>query len=79
VTPHEVGFPGESGEYRRARNRLLDAEVELRQAIERVAAQRRALPLGGTVPDDYCCEAAQGGGEVSLSNLSSPRLTWRNV
>jgi predicted dithiol-disulfide oxidoreductase (DUF899 family) len=45
-------FPGESGEYRRERNRLLEAEVELRRAIERVAAQRRALPVGGAVPDD---------------------------
>jgi predicted dithiol-disulfide oxidoreductase (DUF899 family) len=72
VTPYDVGFPGESDEYRRERNRLLDAEVELRQATERVAAQRRALPLSGTVPDDYCFEAAQGGGEVRLSELFSP-------
>jgi predicted dithiol-disulfide oxidoreductase (DUF899 family) len=72
VTPRDVGFPRESDEYRRERNRLLDAEVELRQAIERVAAQRRALPLGGTVPDDYCFEAADSGREVRLSELFSP-------
>lgn len=70
MTLHEHGFPGESDEYRRERNRLLRAEIELRQAIERVAAQRRDLPLGGTVPDDYCFEAA-GGGEVRFSELFS--------
>ena len=39
-------FPGESAEYRRARNDLLAEEIELRRHIERVAAQRRALPPG---------------------------------
>src|SRR5689334_4268279 len=52
----DIRFPGESDEYRTARNELLDAEVELRRAIERVAAQRRALPLGGPVPEDYRSE-----------------------
>jgi predicted dithiol-disulfide oxidoreductase (DUF899 family) len=72
MTPHDVGFPGESDEYRRQRNRLLETEIELRHALERVAAQRRALPLGGTVPDDYCFEAAGDGGEVRFSELFSP-------
>jgi predicted dithiol-disulfide oxidoreductase (DUF899 family) len=44
--------------------------VELRRAIERVAAERRALPLGGPVPEDYRFEeAAEGGGVVSFSDL----------
>ncbi len=43
----EIRFPGESGEYRRARNRLLASEVELRRMLETVTAQRRALPRGG--------------------------------
>ena len=64
-----IHFPGESEEYRRERNRLLDAEVGLRRAIEQVAAQRRALPLGGVVPDDYRFEAASDGGEVRFSEL----------
>jgi len=34
-------------EYRAARNVLLAEEIELRRHIERVAAQRRALPIGG--------------------------------
>jgi predicted dithiol-disulfide oxidoreductase (DUF899 family) len=63
-------FPGESGEYRRERDRLLEAEIELRRAIERVAEQRRALPAGGVVPDDYRFEEASGGGgEVRFSEL----------
>ena len=66
-------FPGESTEYRLARDQLLEAEVELRRAIERVAAQRRALPLGGVVPDDYVFEeAGDGGGSVRFSELFAP-------
>ena len=37
-------FPNESAEYRRVRNALLEEEMVLRREIERVAAQRRALP-----------------------------------
>jgi predicted dithiol-disulfide oxidoreductase (DUF899 family) len=66
-------FPGESSEYRLARNQLLEAETELRRTIERVAAQRRALPPGGAVPEDYVFEeAAEGGGEVRFSELFAP-------
>ena len=69
----DTRFPGESGEYRRARNQLLEAEIELRRAIERVAAQRRTLPRGGPVPEDYRFEeVADGGGEVSFSELFEP-------
>jgi predicted dithiol-disulfide oxidoreductase (DUF899 family) len=46
-------FPNESIEYREARDRLLQAEVNLRDAIERVAAQRRQLPPGPLVTQDY--------------------------
>jgi predicted dithiol-disulfide oxidoreductase (DUF899 family) len=67
----DVRFPGESEEYRRERNRLLEAEVELRRAIEKVAAQRRTLPPGGSVPEDYVFERA-GGGEVRFSELFEP-------
>jgi predicted dithiol-disulfide oxidoreductase (DUF899 family) len=66
-------FPGESAEYRLAREQLLDAEVELRRAVERVAAQRRALPLGGAVPEDYVFEeAGAGGGSLRFSELFAP-------
>lgn len=48
-----VRLPGESAAYRAARDRLLQAELELRRQTEAVAQQRRALPLGGEVPKDY--------------------------
>jgi predicted dithiol-disulfide oxidoreductase (DUF899 family) len=49
----QVGFPGESAAYRAARDALTQAEVELTQRVEAVAALRRALPPGGIVPQDY--------------------------
>lgn len=48
-----TAFPDESAEYRRARNELLDAEIDLRRQIERVAELRRRLPPGGKVREDY--------------------------
>ena len=72
MTDSGVRFPGESEEYREARNRLLDAEMELRRTIERVAAQRRGLPLGGEVPEDYVFEEAADGREVRFSELFAP-------
>ena len=66
-------FPGESGEYRLARNRLLAAQIELRRTIERVAAQRRTLPPGGAVLHDYLFEETSGGGgQVRFSELFAP-------
>lgn len=66
-------FPGESEEYRAARNRLLEAEIELRRSIEEVAAQRRALPPGGEVTEDYVFDqATPGGGKVRMSELFAP-------
>jgi predicted dithiol-disulfide oxidoreductase (DUF899 family) len=67
----DVRFPGESEEYRRERNRLLEAEIDLRRAIERVAAQRRELPPGGVVAENYVFERA-GGGDVRFSELFEP-------
>jgi predicted dithiol-disulfide oxidoreductase (DUF899 family) len=69
---HDNRFPGESEEYRRERNRLLAAEIELRRAIERVAKQRRALPPGGVVPDNYRFEEASDGAAVKFSELFAP-------
>jgi predicted dithiol-disulfide oxidoreductase (DUF899 family) len=40
-------YPNDGNDYRRARTALLAEEIELRRHIERVAAQRRALPPGG--------------------------------
>jgi predicted dithiol-disulfide oxidoreductase (DUF899 family) len=52
--------PNESEEYRRARDELLQAEIELRRREEAVAAQRRALPLGGEVTSDYMFDSTSG-------------------
>jgi predicted dithiol-disulfide oxidoreductase (DUF899 family) len=52
-TLHKTRYPNESPSYRAARERLLEAEMELRKKVEAVAALRRKLPLGGAVPEDY--------------------------
>jgi len=70
-----IAFPGESAEYRAARNRLLEREIELRRAMEAVAAARRRLPPGGVVPQDYVFQAhgTDGGpAAVRLSELFAP-------
>src|ERR1700726_2702730 len=67
---HHVHFPGESAEYRAARDALLAEEMELRRQIERVATQRRALPAGGVIPEDYQFEGDSGA--VKLSELFAP-------
>jgi predicted dithiol-disulfide oxidoreductase (DUF899 family) len=65
-----IHFPNESPQYRRARNGLLEQEMELRRQVERVAAQRRALPPGGEIPEDYVFEAADAGGKPKRVRLS---------
>jgi predicted dithiol-disulfide oxidoreductase (DUF899 family) len=63
-------FPGESAEYRAARNRLLEREIELRRSTEAVAAARRELPPGGAVPEDYAFDGAAPDGSASAIRLS---------
>jgi predicted dithiol-disulfide oxidoreductase (DUF899 family) len=65
-----ISFPGESSEYRAARNRLLEQEIELRRHMEAVAAARRALPPGGVVPEDYVFEGIGATGEPAPIKLS---------
>jgi predicted dithiol-disulfide oxidoreductase (DUF899 family) len=60
-------FPGENETYRSARNALLEDEKELRRQIERVAAKRRELPLGGEVSEDYAFDGESG--PVRMSEL----------
>jgi predicted dithiol-disulfide oxidoreductase (DUF899 family) len=64
---HGFRFPNESDAYRQARDALLVEEIALRRQVERVATQRRALPLGGRVPEDYVFEGEVG--PVRLSHL----------
>jgi predicted dithiol-disulfide oxidoreductase (DUF899 family) len=68
-------FPGESAEYRAAREELLEREIELRRATEAVATARRELPPGGVVPEDYVFQGAGADGlptNVRLSELFAP-------
>src|SRR5262249_23781129 len=66
-------FPNESAGYRAARNALLVDEIELRRQIERVAAQRRALPPGGEIPQDF--EFASESGPTNFSQLFGDKDT----
>ena len=69
-------FPGETAQYREARDQLLEEEIELRRRIEAVAARRRALPLGGEVTKDYVFDAASPGGgkthQLHFTELFAP-------
>src|SRR5947208_2256391 len=68
-------YPGESVEYRAARDRLLEQEVELRRNMEAVAQARRGLPPGGVVPEDYVFRGIGADGastDVRLSELFAP-------
>ena len=71
----DIAFPGESPEYRAARDRLLEQEIEVRRATEAVAAARRKLPAGGAVREDYVFSGAGADGtptDVRLSELFAP-------
>jgi predicted dithiol-disulfide oxidoreductase (DUF899 family) len=71
----KIEFPGETAEYRAARDRLLNQEIALRREMEALAAARRALPPGGLVPQDYIFDS-QGTNDtpakIRLSELFAP-------
>ena len=70
-----ITLPAESAEYRAARDQLLAREIELRRAMEAVAALRRELPPGGPVKLDYVFQGLGGDGaptDVRLSELFEP-------
>jgi len=66
----KIAYPGESDEYRLARNRLLEQQLALRRMMEAVAETRRALPPGGLVPEDYLFDAATPDGRATKAHLS---------
>jgi predicted dithiol-disulfide oxidoreductase (DUF899 family) len=68
-TLHDVRFPNETPAYRSARDALLIAERELRDQVERVAAMRRSLPLGGEVTTDYRFDEIRPSGDVRTVGL----------
>ncbi|MCV3206922.1 DUF899 family protein [Mesorhizobium sp. YC-39] len=65
-----ISFPNESQEYRSAREELLRKEIELRRAMEDVAVARRALPMGGLVPQDYVFDGLGPDGKPARIKLS---------
>jgi predicted dithiol-disulfide oxidoreductase (DUF899 family) len=65
-----LSYPNESAEYRNARSALLLEEMALRSQIEAVAAQRRALPPGGEVPEDYTFERIGENGMPETVEMS---------
>jgi predicted dithiol-disulfide oxidoreductase (DUF899 family) len=73
TTLHTKRFPSETEDYRRARDELLRAEMELRALDGKVAALRSGLALGGEVPADYPFQewdtTAQAVRSVRLSQL----------
>jgi predicted dithiol-disulfide oxidoreductase (DUF899 family) len=68
---HEVRFPGESPEYRNARDELLRAEIDLRRQTEAVAKLRRKLPLGGEAPEDFTFDEW----DAAVGNVRQVRLS----
>jgi predicted dithiol-disulfide oxidoreductase (DUF899 family) len=59
-------MPNTGEDYARARQALLDAELELRECVERVAAQRRQLPSGPLIRD---YDFSDGRRRVKLSEM----------
>lgn len=70
-------YPNDSAAYREARVALLAEEIELRRHIERVAAQRRALPAGGEARDyEFKGEAGETLGLNDLFGVHDTLLTY---
>nr|NIT13852.1 DUF899 domain-containing protein [Candidatus Dadabacteria bacterium] len=59
------------------RNKLLEAEIELRQRIEDIGRMKQALPLGGKLKEDYIFTELVKGREqeVKLSELFESNKT----
>ncbi len=53
-------YPNEPSDYRQSRDKLLEEEIHLRAEIERVAALRRTLPLGGKLKEEYVFKDRSG-------------------
>lgn len=71
-------YPNESPEYRRARNALVAEEEALVAHVKAVAAQRRALPLGGKIREDYTFVGANDdtlGKDIHFSELFGDKNT----
>jgi hypothetical protein len=83
-----VTIPNESAEYRAARTALLAEKIDLRRHIERVAAQRRALPSGSVARnrsggvdhfDQSSADVDLGAGFFQVEFDCAPRRLERRV
>ncbi|HWD25693.1 MAG TPA: DUF899 family protein [Rhizomicrobium sp.] len=61
-------FPGQTEDYRKAREALLAEEIEFRRHMTRVAEQRMALPPGPVIAKDYRFKDANGA-DLGLRDL----------
>ena len=71
-------YPNESADYRSARDALLEEEKALVEKVKAVAEQRRNLPPGGRIKDDYTFRWATDdklGQEVKVSELFGDKTT----
>jgi len=67
-------FPGESAEYRKAREALLAEEIEVRRHLTRVSEQRQALPPGPVIKNTYRFKD-ENAFEVGLRDLFGDKDT----
>ena len=70
-----IAFPGESADYRAARDRLLDQEIKLPRLTEAMAVSQPALPTDGPIPQDHALDGVGRAGaprNVKLSELFRP-------
>lgn len=74
ATARSPRVPHESAAYAEARQALLAEEIELRRHLDRVAAQRRALPPGPVIEKDYRFLDAAGA-EIGLVDLFGEHAT----
>jgi predicted dithiol-disulfide oxidoreductase (DUF899 family) len=65
-----MAFPNESREYREARNTLLRQEADLQQQMEAAVLQRKSLPPGGEVPEDYVFDRIDDDGAATTVRMS---------
>ena len=67
---HQRRCPNESDGYRAARDELLSMEIELREQLARIAEQRRQLPAGGLLKEDYEFDGMDSAGQAAKVKLS---------
>jgi predicted dithiol-disulfide oxidoreductase (DUF899 family) len=60
ATKAKTPFPGTSPEYEGARKALLADEIAFRRHMTRLGEQRRTVPPGPVITEDYCFKPVPG-------------------